>query len=85
MCVIHMALHSEDLNAVFLASSGNQLLEPLLDTWNVKDLAPVPRIKDKVAVDQGNRGLGTTILILHVYFISYSIHGIKQVRLSSHD
>ena len=37
--------------------------------FDIKDLTPVPRAKDKVGVDQGTRGFGTIILITHVYII----------------
>ena len=69
MCVIHMALHSEDLNGIFATNFRHKLFETFFKAMDEKDLAPVPRTKDKVSVDQGNRGFSTTILILHVYFI----------------
>lgn len=65
-----MTFHRKDLNRVSLTNTGYERLKPFFNAWNVKDLASIPRAKDKMVVNQGNRSCSATILITHVYIIS---------------
>ena len=78
-----VTFHRENLNLILFAGIRNELLKPILNAWNIKDFTPVPRAKDKVVVDQGNRGFGATILITHVYIILREVRYVND-GLSSH-
>ncbi len=69
--MIDMAFHAEDFDTKVLALSCRQCFETLRHAGDVEDLPPVARAEYKVIVDQRHCGFCSSIIIIHMYIISY--------------
>ena len=69
--MIDMAFHGEDFDTKALALSCRQCFETLRHAGDVEDLPPVAGAEYKVIVDQRHCGFCFSIIIIHMYIISY--------------
>ena len=61
--VVVMALHRKDFDIEFLARLLREFLETVFHMWDVENLAPIPRAKDEMVVDEGDGGSRPEIFI----------------------
>ena len=61
--VVVMALHRKDFDIEFLAGLLREFFETIFDVRDVENLAPIPRAKDEMVVDEGDGGSRPEIFI----------------------
>ena len=61
--VVVMALHRKDFDIEFLAGLLREFFETIFDVRDVENLAPIPRAKDEMIVDEGDGGSRPEIFI----------------------
>ena len=61
--MVVVALHSKDFDIEFLARLLREFLETIFHMWDVENLAPIPRTKDEMIVDEGDGGSRPEIFI----------------------
>ena len=69
--MIDMAFHGEDFDTKAPALSCRQRFETLRHAGDVEDLPPIARAEYKVIVDQRHCGFCFSVIIIHMYIISY--------------
>ncbi len=69
--MIDMTLHGEDFDTKALALSCRQCFETLRHAGDVEYLSSVAGAEYKVIVDQRHCGFCSSIIIIHMYIISY--------------
>ena len=61
--VVVVALHRKDFDIEFLARLLREFLETVFHMRDVENLAPIPRAKDEMVVDEGDGGSRPEIVI----------------------
>ena len=70
--VVVMALHRKDFDIEFLAGLLREFFETIFHMRDVENLAPIPRAKDEMVVDEGDGGSRPKVFV-HASIILYCI------------